>query len=267
MSSSSPDHKEVVRQEFTHQAQAYAANPLIKDQDRLNRLVQLVHPHPQARVLDVATGPGYVAIAFAEAGCEVVGLDLTEAPLAIAEQMRQARGLANLHFQVGDAEHLPFGERTFDIVISRLALHHFEDPQRVLTEMSRVCRPQGLVVVEDLVTSEYPTRAAYQNSFEQLRDPSHTQALSISAFLDLFTACGLEVEQVSTDYRIQAVEQWLANAQTSEDRAEKVRAMIEQDEQRDLSGVSPFHQDGALHFRHRSATFVGRKLASPELDR
>jgi ubiquinone/menaquinone biosynthesis C-methylase UbiE len=267
MSLPSSDHKEVVRQEFTHQAQAYAANPLVKDQDRLNRLIQFVHPLPQARVLDVATGPGYVAMAFAEAGCEVVGLDLTDAPLAIAEQMRQQRGLTHLRFQIGDAEHLPFGEHEFDIVVSRLALHHFEDPQCVLSEMSRVCRPQGLVVVEDLVTSEYSTRAAYQNDFERLRDPSHTHALSISAFLKLFTACGLEVEQISTDYRTQVVEQWLSNAQTPVDRAEKVRAMIEQDELHDLSGVCPFRQNGVLHFRHRSAMFVGRKLATSEPNR
>jgi ubiquinone/menaquinone biosynthesis C-methylase UbiE len=263
----SPDHKEVVRQEFTQQAQAYAANPLVADQDRLSRLVQAVHPRPQARVLDVATGPGYVAMAFTEAGCEVIGLDLTEAPLKIAEQKRQERGLTNLCFQVGDAEHLPFGEHEFDIVVSRLALHHFESPRLVLTEMSRVSRSQGLVVVEDLVTSEYPQRAAYQNDFEQLRDPSHTRALSISALLALFTACGLEVEQVYTDYRMQAVEQWLTNAHTPADRAEKVRAMIEQDELHDLSGVCPFRQDGALYFRHRFATVVGRKLAPTTLNR
>jgi ubiquinone/menaquinone biosynthesis C-methylase UbiE len=121
MSSLSSNHKEVVRQEFTQQAQAYAANPLTTNQSRLSSLVQAVQPQQNARVLDVATGPGPVAIAFAEAGCEVVGIDVTEAPLKIAEQTRQARGLANLRFQLGDAEHLPFDEQEFDIVISRFA--------------------------------------------------------------------------------------------------------------------------------------------------
>ena len=102
MSSPSPDHKTVVRQEFTQQAQAYAANARIKNPDRLAALVQAVRPQPGARVLDVATGPGYVAAAFAEAGCEVVGLDLTPAPLALAEQMRQERGRA-----AGEIEHYP----------------------------------------------------------------------------------------------------------------------------------------------------------------
>ena len=260
MSTPSSDHKALVRHEFTQQAQAYAANPSIADHSRLIRLVQAVHPQPKAYVLDVATGPGYVARTFAQAGCEVVGLDLTEAPLALAEQMRQEQGLTNLRFQLGDAEHLPFGEQEFDIVVSRFAVHHCEDPQRVLAEMARVCRMQGLVVIEDLVVSEYPARAAYQNRFEQLRDPSHTRALPISEFLARFTACGLEGEQVYTDYLTPAVEQWLANAQTPDAQAREVRAMIEQDELRDLSGTHPFRHHGALFFSQRTAAFVSRKL-------
>src|SRR5207302_2918195 len=123
-----------------------------------------------------------------------------------AEEMRQACGLTNLRFQLADAERLPFGEQTFDIVVSRFALHHCEDPRRVLTEMARVCRIHGVVVIEDLVVSEHPARAAYQNRFEQLRDPSHTRALPIIEFIALFTACGLEVEQVYTDELTPALE-------------------------------------------------------------
>ncbi len=265
MSSSPSDHKAVIRHEFTHQAAAYAANPLIADRTHLVRLVQMVRPKPQDRVLDVATGPGFVALAFAEAGCEVVGIDLTEAPLAIAEQTRQSRGLTNVCFQLGDAEQLPFEEEAFDVVVSRFALHHCEDPQRVLSEMGRVCRSQGLVAIEDLVVSEYPERAAYQNRFEQLRDPSHTRALSISAFLALFTACGLEVEEVSTDHLDQAVEQWLVNAHTPDDVAQQARALIEQDHLHDLSGTHPFIHQGAMHFRQRTALLVGRKPAIPSI--
>lgn len=262
MEAFSPDHKEIIRQEFTQQAQAYAANPLVANQDKLSRLVQAVHPHPGSTVLDVATGPGFVAMAFAEAGCEVVGIDLTEAPLAIAERTRQSRGLMNLRYQQGDAEHLPFGAETFDVVVSRLAIHHCESPLRVLTEMARVCSSGGIVAIEDIVVSEFPARAAYHNRFEQIRDPSHTRALSISQFLKLFTDCGLEVAHVSTDYLEQAVEKWLANAHTPEDLAQQARSMIEQDHLHDLSGTHPFMLQGAMHFRQRTATFIGRKLAA-----
>ena len=256
----SSDHKASVQREFTQQAQAYAANPSIADSARLTRLVQAVQPTTEAHVLDVATGPGYVALAFAEEGCEVLGLDLTAAPLVIAEQRRQERGLINLRFQQGDADHLPFGEREFDIVVSRFALHHCEDPRRVLAEMARVCRVHGTVVIEDLVTSEHQTRAEYQNRFEKLRDPSHTRALPISEFLALFTACNLEVEQLYTDQLTPSLEQWLANAHTPPEPAREVRALIEQDELHDLSGTRPFRHEGSIYFRQRTAAFVSLKL-------
>lgn len=260
MSSPSSDHKAVVRQEFTQQAQKFAANPLIKNPDRLAALVQAVRPHPGASVLDVATGPGYVAAAFAEAGCDVVGLDLTSAPLELARQMREARGLTNLHFQLGDAEQLPWTPQTFDIVVSRFALHHCEDPQRVLTEMARVCRLQGTVAIQDLIVSEFPARAAYQNRFEQLRDTSHTRALPLSELLTLFTACGLEAEQVLTDHLTTPLEVWLENAHTSPERAAQVRELIEQDARQDLSGTYPFRHQEAMHFYQRVVTCIARKI-------
>ncbi len=260
MSSPAPDHKAVVRQEFTQQAEAYAASPIIANSDRLAALVQTVRPKPGTRVLDVATGPGYVAAAFAEVGCEVVGIDLTPAPLALAEKMRAKRGLTNLRFQQGDAEHLPFTQQAFDIVVARYALHHCEDPQIVLAEMARVCQLQGTVVIQDLVTSEFPDRAAYQNRFEQLRDTSHTRALAISDFLTLFTACGLEVEQVITNRLTQPLETWLENSQTPPERAAQVRELIERDRKQDLSGTYPFQRQNVTYFYQRIATFVARKL-------
>src|SRR5712692_6795196 len=111
--------------------------------------------YPQDRVLEVATGPGYVAMGFAAVAREVVGVDLTEAPLAIAEKPRQEQGLPNVRFQLADASRLPFADGEFDVVVCRLAFHHFAEPPRMLGEMVRVCTPQGTVAVEDIVVSEH----------------------------------------------------------------------------------------------------------------
>ncbi|HEY7492581.1 MAG TPA: class I SAM-dependent methyltransferase, partial [Candidatus Tectomicrobia bacterium] len=121
--SSTTDHNQLVREEFTRQAVAYAANPVIADPERLARLVQVVQPTADQRVLEVATGPGYVAMAFAAVAREVVGVDLTKAPLAIAEKRRQELGLHNVRFQLGDASRLQFADGEVEIVVCRLALH------------------------------------------------------------------------------------------------------------------------------------------------
>jgi len=151
------------------------------------------------------------------------------------------------------------------VVVCRLAFHHFEQPPRMLREMVRVCTPQGTVAVEDIVVSEHPARGAYQNHFENLRDPSHTAAFSLSMLLKLFAEAGLEVGQVSTGHLHQVVERWMANAQTPDDRAAQVRHLIEQDGLHDLSGTQPFRNtDGQWCFTQSTAIVVGRKL-HPEM--
>ena len=253
-------HKAVVQESFTRQASAYAVTPTVADPSRIARLVEAVDPTPQSRVLEVACGPGFLALAFAQRCREAVGLDLTDAPLAIAEKSRQERGLDNVRFQRGDADRLPFAEGEFDVVVCRFAFHHFEEPGRVLLEMARVCRPQGRVAVEDLVSSEHRARGDYQNRFERLRDSSHTRALAPSELLGLFNAAGLELERLYSGELVQNLERWLANSQTPPDRAAEVRAMIERDAREDLSGTCPYFEDGQWFFRQPTLAVVARRL-------
>jgi ubiquinone/menaquinone biosynthesis C-methylase UbiE len=253
-------HKAVVQESFTRQANVYAVTPTVADPDRIERLVEAVNPAPESRVLEVACGPGFLALAFAKRCREAVGLDLTDAPLAIAEKNRCERGLANARFQRGDADRMPFADGEFDVVVCRFAFHHFEEPGRVLREMARVCRPQGKVAVEDLVSSEHRTRGDYQNRFERLRDPSHTRMLVPSELLTLLTAANLELERLYSGQLVQNLERWLANSQTRPGLAAKVRAMIERDAREDLSGTRPYLEDGEWFFRQPTLAVVARRL-------
>lgn len=254
------NHRSIVREEFTKQASAYAANTAISDTERIKRLISVADPSPDARALEVATGPGYVALGFADACETAVGIDLTAEPLSIAKRNREKRGSMNAHFLQGDAEFLPLPDGAFDIVVCRFAFHHFEEPGCVLEEMVRVCTPNGIVVVEDLVTSEHKERASYQNRFERLRDPSHVRAYSLGGLLTMFADSGIEIEATHTDTIIQKVDEWLENAKTSEQRAAKVREMLECDLKENLSGARPFSREGALCFVHRTAIVSGRPL-------
>lgn len=254
-------HEAIIRQAFTTQAEAYASHPLISDQDRAAQLVRAVQPRPQDRVLEVATGPGYVAMAFATCCRDVVGVDLTEAPLAIAEKTRRERGLTNVRFELANANRLSFADAAFDVVVCRFAFHHFLEPQGILSEMARVCRHAGKVAIEDLVVSEHPQRAAFHNRLENLRDPSHTAAIPLSRLLTLFADAGLEVEQVQSGTFPQVLERWLLNAQTPPQEAVQVRDMVERDAAENLSGLYPFqNEEKQWCFTQRTAIVVGRKL-------
>jgi ubiquinone/menaquinone biosynthesis C-methylase UbiE len=251
-------HKAVVREEFTKQADAFAAAPAITNEERLARLITAIQPSPNAQALEVATGPGYVAMALAAHCRDVVGIDLTEAPLRIAERIRNERGLKNVRFEQGDADSLLAGE--FDIVVCRFAFHHFEDPARALEQMCRVCRPGGTIAVEDLYSSEMPERAAYWNAMERLRDHSHTRALALSELIALFAQAGIEIERLYSDQLASDVEEWLASSQTSQADAREVRDRLASDMSDDLSGVRPYLRDGRLYFTHHTVALIGRKL-------
>jgi ubiquinone/menaquinone biosynthesis C-methylase UbiE len=260
-SATRPQHKDLVREEFTRQAGEYAAAPVIRDLDHIEKLVNVVNPTADARVLEVATGPGHVALAFARIVREVIGVDLTEAPLKIAERMRAERGLNNVSFRIGDVEaRLPFGDNEFDVVVCRFAVHHFENPAIVINEMARVCRIDGTVAVEYLISSEHRERAEYYNRFEQLRDTSHTRALPLSELVTTLASSGLEIMRFESSVLKNPVERWFASGHTPPDRAAEARALIERDLLEDLSGARPSRIDGELHFTHRLAIVTARKL-------
>lgn len=259
--STTSDHNKIIKKAFTQQADAYASNPTIIDPDWALRLVNAAQPTADDRVLEVATGPGYVALAFAKIVDSVIGIDITDAPLAIAEKNKAAQGLNNVRFEPGDAYKLAFADAAFDKTVCRLAIHHFAEPETVLQEMARVCRPGGKVIIEDLIASENPSRAAYYNHWERLRDPSHTTALSLSKLIGLYAANGLEVIHIQMEDRTQVVEQWMENSQTPPERAEEIRQLLADDQEQTLSGIHIFRdQDNQLCFYHRMATIVGHKI-------
>jgi ubiquinone/menaquinone biosynthesis C-methylase UbiE len=263
MASQAPQHKDLVREEFTRQANDYAAAPVIRDRDHIETLVKAVGPAPDARVLEVATGPGHVAMAFAKVAREVIGVDLTEAPLKIAERMRAERGLTNVSFRVADVEaRLPFDDNEFDVVVCRFAVHHFENPAVVIREMARVCRVEGTIAIEDLISSEHPGRAEYYNRFERLRDTSHTRALPLSELVTTMASAGSEIMRFESSALKNPVDRWFASGHTAPDREAEARAMIERDLLEDLSGARPSRIEGELYFMHRLAIVTARKLRS-----
>jgi SAM-dependent methyltransferase len=92
------------------------------------------------RVLDLACGPGFVSAAIAERGAQPVGLDFSQAMVALARAENP-----RVQFKEGDAERLPFDDGSFDVVVANFGIHHVPCPIRALREAYRVLRPDGRV--------------------------------------------------------------------------------------------------------------------------
>jgi len=141
---------EAVREQFDADSRTYLARystPLIKKQNQ--RLVRLVGGRKKCdTVLDIGCGPGTMAQELLTVGEEVYGLDISPAMIAKArhEASRMEQG-GRLHFQVGDAECLPFPDQYFDAVVCAGVLRYLSSWKKGVDEVSRVLKPNGVVVM------------------------------------------------------------------------------------------------------------------------
>src|ERR1700678_1120958 len=118
------------------------------------RLLKLAAGRPGERALDLCCGTGDVALALARQGLTVTGLDFSEPMLAIARQRQETQHAkiqptATVSFLRGDAQQIPFPEASFDVVTISYGLRNLADMGRGLSEMLRVARPGGRMLVLD----------------------------------------------------------------------------------------------------------------------
>jgi SAM-dependent methyltransferase len=189
---------------WSDRAEAYRESPTHREGPDLEKVVEWCDPGEKVKALDVATGGGHVARRLREEGCSVVTLDPSPGmqPDAIAR-----------------AETIPFEDGSFDVVVSRIAPHHFEDVGAALAEMARVSN--RLVVIEDTLYSSDRHEQA-----EKLRDPTHVRNYTEGEWRRFLTEAGLEVEQVEYFEKTHPLEAWLARTGCVGAEAERVRELL-----------------------------------------
>ncbi len=192
---SSPEAaKRLAQHQFGRAAAAYVSSAILAEGEELARLVEVARLGGGERVLDIATGGGHTALAFAPHVREVVATDLTPRMLEAAVAHLRGRGAGNVRFEVADAEALPHRDGEFDVVSTRYAPHHFPAPAAFAGEAARVLRPGGRLVMFDNMAPEDGRLDRFMNRFERWRDPSHIRARRSSQWQALLAAAGLVVE-------------------------------------------------------------------------
>lgn len=113
-----------------------------------DRIARSVNARNGSRILDVATGTGGLAFAFAKRGYDVVGIDLSEDMLRVADGMNEYQ---NLRFEVADAADMPFEDSHFDVSCISLGLHDMPLAirEKTVAEMVRVTKPRGIILIVD----------------------------------------------------------------------------------------------------------------------
>jgi ubiquinone/menaquinone biosynthesis C-methylase UbiE len=170
------EHDAVVRRSFEKQVGLFAGEHSPVARRPASALAWVEPLDPDMIVLDVGCGAGHVAEQIAPHVRQVVGVDLTPALLAVGAKRLRDAGIANVLLQEGNAGDLPFVDESFDLVVSRGALHHMPRPEQALAEIARVCRPGGRVVASDMVAPSADSRIAFDD-LHRVIDPSHAGVL------------------------------------------------------------------------------------------
>ncbi len=253
------DSNDLNRKQFGAHADYYATSQVHAQGASLARLVELTKPQKDWTVLDVSTGAGHTALTFAPLVARVVAVDLTPEMLDTAKKLADERGVSNIEFRPADAQALPFGDNTFDLVTNRIALHHYPDARFAIQEMARVCKPGGLVALDDNVVPPDKQLAGAINHFEKLRDPSHNWAYPTPRLRAYFEDAKLKVEQTETLKKELAFEPWANRMGIAEETKGKLKKLLLEAPQGVREWLTPRTEDDKIFFTLTEAIIIGRK--------
>jgi SAM-dependent methyltransferase len=253
------DHLQRTTHEFTRQAKQFASSPAITAADLTARFVDAVDVGPETTILDVACGPGIITAHLAAKARAVVAFDLTPEMLQQARARCAKAGLTNVTFEQGSATALPFADSSFDCVVTRLSIHHFDAPRLVLDEMFRVLKPGGKFVLADVVSSADARCSELQNAIEVLRDPSHVRMLPAIELAALITGAGFAIDTQATWDQPRKFEEWAAIVDDPQ-RMAPLRTIVDRLARAgEHAGMGLSVVDGAIVFFHRWHLVTGRK--------
>jgi SAM-dependent methyltransferase len=162
------------------------------------RLHELLDGYPIDAVCDVACGAGHLALSFCGKATNIAAVDPAPQMLAAARDLAAAKG-CEIRTYNAFAEAIPFGNGQFDVVMSRLAPHHFADLRLSLREMKRVLKNRGLLAIIDIVGNDDPIVDELNHRLELLHDPTHVRSHTATAWREVVEGIGLRIIAIETN--------------------------------------------------------------------
>lgn len=185
----------VIRQQYDQMSAIYDQRWSQYISNTLNFLKAWAELAPTDKVLDVACGTGEFEqlILTEHSEQKMVGVDISEKMLAIAQQKLQA--YPNVTLSLASAEHLPFADQSFDVIVSASAFHYFENPAIALAEMKRILKPNGKIMILDWCKDYLLCRIC--DLILKVTDPAHQQCYTQAELHGFLTASGFDITRAT----------------------------------------------------------------------
>lgn len=169
-------------------------NKQTQDKEHLNAILTFLPIKSNMKILDLGTGSGYLSFAIARKypDVKIVGLDIVEKALEDNRKKAIKEKLHNLNFVTYDGIDFPFVDESFDMVLSRYALHHFPDIQMSISEVNRVLKKDGLFFISDPTPNSNDTER-FVDAYMQLKKDGHIKFYTLEEWKNICIKGGLEL--------------------------------------------------------------------------
>lgn len=187
--------KKFIKQQFNKQAEHFARFGLTQNEDIFKFTFDFCKFVPDDILLDVACGSGAFVNFCANHLKASFGVDLSDELISYAKKYVGPFSKSPI-FLCGDVEHLPFPESSFTVATCRSALHHMENPNRVIQEMVRASKKAGKICLQDMTTYDEPRINEFFEEMEKLVDPSHHRTLTTDEIKQLLVEQNVNIVNV-----------------------------------------------------------------------
>lgn len=173
--------------------------------------------------VDIATGAGFTAFALAQHTDHILATDIAYGMLTQAEKLAKERKLNNVGFAFVEAEQMPFGDDSLDMVSCRQAAHHFYDLPKALMEISRVLKTGGDFLLSDSCAPEPTQIADWMNDIQLRRDFTHVKDRKVTEWYSLLGDVSLKVVDCKMTRVNLQFNDWVRRSATSADEIGPLR--------------------------------------------
>ena len=161
-------------------------NKQTQDNNHLNKIIECLNIKDNMKILDLGTGSGYLAFNIAKKynNVTIIGLDIVKETLERNKEKAKDNNLCNVSFISYDGIELPFDNKTFDMVITRYALHHFPNLDKTFNEIDRVLKNNGLLFISDPKPNDIDINR-FVDKYMQKKKDGHIKFYTKEEFISL----------------------------------------------------------------------------------
>ena len=212
---------------------------------------------------DVACGAGHFGLSFRNITDNITAVDPSKNMLNISKKAAEEKGITTYRIINSFAEELDLDNDKFDLVISRLAPHHFTNIQKSIDEMFRITKPSGHVIVIDLAGYIDPDIDNFNHRLEILHDPTHVKSYNSNEWITFFEESNFNniriFENQCESKSGVSVERWCQIANSGIHAEEEIRKLLRNAPKEYLEVMQIRERDNEFYFPIKTNMIVAEK--------